>query len=269
MDIPFAAMYAGVSLTVLTAALRDGELATGGQRARRSRAQPRSRGLGRRARVEARHRSPAERHCGAVCSTSLSLAAAAHTIWACSRPGWRLSRSIGPETETAATIRPAGPRTGADTEATPGSRSPTDCDHPRRRTADKAVAVKRASRKPAVQPLGLLPGQQDLGRRAGLHRQRRTDGHRVAQAGQPLGRGNADPAVALPAIELRALAGDVAQPGQHRSGRLEQAVLAGGGGELAQPGAEHEAALQVARDEPVVLERGGEPVGRRAGQSGG
>lgn len=28
MDIPFAAMYAGVSLAVLTSALRDGELAT-------------------------------------------------------------------------------------------------------------------------------------------------------------------------------------------------------------------------------------------------
>jgi hypothetical protein len=54
------------------------------------------------------------------------------------RPGWRESRSIGPEIDTAAMTRPDGPRTGAETEATPGSRSPTLCAQPRRRTADSA-----------------------------------------------------------------------------------------------------------------------------------
>ena len=56
---------------------------------------------------------------------------------------------------------------------------------------------------------------------------------------------------------------------EHRAGGGEQPVLAGGRGELAQPRAEDEAALQVAGDQAVVLERDGEPVGRRAGQAGG
>ncbi len=68
--------------------------------------------------------------------------------WACSRPGWRVRRSIGPETETAATTRLEGPRTGAETEATPGSRSPIDCAQPRRRTPLSAVAVNRAPWRP-------------------------------------------------------------------------------------------------------------------------
>ena len=56
------------------------------------------------------------------------------------RPGWRESRSRGPLTETAATIFPEGERTGAETEATPCSRSPTDCAQPRRRMPDRAAA---------------------------------------------------------------------------------------------------------------------------------
>ena len=38
---------------------------------------------------------------------------------------------------------------------------------------------------------------------------------------------------------------------------------------LAEPGAEDEPALQIAGDEPVVLERDGEAVGGGAGQPGG
>ena len=40
-------------------------------------------------------------------------------------------------------------------------------------------------------------------------------------------------------------------------------------GELGQPRAEHEAALQVAGDQPVVLERDREPVGGGPGEPGG
>ena len=56
-------------------------------------------------------------------SASVSRAAAVMTAPACRRPGARPSRSIGPLTDTAATTRLPGPRTGADTDTTPGSRS--------------------------------------------------------------------------------------------------------------------------------------------------
>src|SRR4029453_11795106 len=56
-------------------------------------------------------------------STSLRRSAAAITAGACSRPGCRDKRSIGPDTLTAAMTLPEGERTGADTDATPGSRS--------------------------------------------------------------------------------------------------------------------------------------------------
>ena len=69
-----------------------------------------------------------------------SRSAAASTAGACMRPGWRVSRSSGPETDTAAMILPEGERTGADTEATPASRSPTDWAQPRRRMPASAVA---------------------------------------------------------------------------------------------------------------------------------
>ena len=131
------------------------------------------------------------------------------------------------------------------------------------------MAVNLAPVQAAVQPVRLLPGEQDLGGRAGEHRQGGADRDRVAQADRALGGGDADALVALAAEELGALAGVVAQGAEDRAGRGEQPVLAGGGGELAEPRAEHEAALHVARDQAVVLEGDGQPVGRRAGQTGG
>ena len=120
-----------------------------------------------------------------------------------------------------------------------------------------------------MQPVRLLPREQDLRRGAGLHRQRRADGDGVAQAHRALGRGDADPLVALAAVQLGALAGVVAQRGEHRAGGGQQAVLAGGRGELGQPRPEDEPALQVAGDQAVVLERHGEPVRGGPGQPGG
>src|SRR5689334_627363 len=76
------------------------------------------------------------------------LSPAATTAAACMRPGERVSRSIGPDTETAAITRPPGPRTGADTEATPGSRSAAVAAQPRRRTWASVVAVNLAPRSP-------------------------------------------------------------------------------------------------------------------------
>ena len=86
--------------------------------------------------------------------------------------------------------------------------------------------------------------------------------------GHPLGGGHADPVVALPAEHLSRLAGDVAQPGQHRSGGGQQPVLTGGRGQLAEPRSEDEAALQIAADQPMVLEGHRQPVGGRPGQPG-
>jgi len=51
---------------------------------------------------------------------------------------------MGPEIPTAAITLLFGPRTGADTDATPASRSPTDCAQPRRLTAAKCAAVNLA-----------------------------------------------------------------------------------------------------------------------------
>ena len=98
---------------------------------------------------------------------------------------------------------------------------------------------------------------------------RGADGDGVAQADRALGGGDADAVVALAAEELGALVGVVAQGAEDGPGGGEQAVLAGGGGELGQARAEDEAALQVAGHEAVVLEGDGQPVGRRAGQAGG
>ena len=64
------------------------------------------------------------------------------------RPGCRVRRSSGPDTDTAATTLPEGERTGAETEPTPGSRSPTLWAQPRRRTADSSAAENVALSRP-------------------------------------------------------------------------------------------------------------------------
>src|SRR5579863_1679225 len=79
--------------------------------------------------------------------SSLIFSPARATTGACRRPGERVRRSMGPETETAATTRPPGPRTGADTDATPASRSATLAAQPRRRTWASAAAVNLAVRR--------------------------------------------------------------------------------------------------------------------------
>ena len=117
----------------------------------------------------------------------MSLLAPATTVAACRRPGWRETRSIAPEMETAATTRPEGPRTGAETEATPNSRSLTLWAQPRRRTPDKVVAVNFAPWSPTVQTVRLLPCEQDLSGGTGEHGKAGSDGDRVAQPHRALG----------------------------------------------------------------------------------
>ena len=199
----------------------------------------------------------------------MSLLAPATTVAACMRPGWREMRSIGPEMETAATTRPDGPADrGGDRGhaelALADALGPAAAADPGQGGGGELGALQ-----PAVQPVRLLPGEQHLRRGAGQHGQVGAHRDRVAQAHRPLGGRDADALVALAPEELGALVGVVAQGAEDRPGRGQQAVLAGRRGQLAEPGPQHEPALHVARDQPVVLERDGEPVGRRAGQPRG
>ncbi len=176
---------------------------------------------------------------------------------------------MGPEIETAAMTRPDGARTGADTDATPGSRSPTLCAQPRRRTPERAVAVKAAPCRPRCRRSGSSqasstwaadPARMDSVAPTGME-SRRPD--------RALGGGDAHAVLALPAVELGALVGVVAKRTEHRAGSGQQAVLPGGRGELTETRPEHETALQVAGHEAVVLECDGQSVRRRAGEAGG
>mgnify|MGYP003353869664 CR=1 FL=1 len=75
---------------------------------------------------------------------------------------------MGPLMDTAAMTLPLAARTGADTDAMPGSRSPMDWAHPRRRTADKSVAVNFApsAQGPTSGQVSSLRAIVDVGRRA-------------------------------------------------------------------------------------------------------
>jgi hypothetical protein len=73
----------------------------------------------------------------------------------------------------------------------------------------------------------------------------------------------------LPAEHLSGLAGDVAQPSKHWSRRGKQPVLTSCRGKLSEPRTEHEAALQIATYQPMMLKGDGKAMGRRSGQSGG
>ena len=118
-----------------------------------------------------------------------------------------------------------------------------------------------------MEPVRLLPGQQELRGGARPHRQRRPERDRVAQADRPLGGGNADAVVALATVQLRGFPGVVPQGREHGPGRGQQPVLAGGRGELAEARTEDEAALHVTGHQMVVLERHREAVRGGAGQS--
>ena len=88
---------------------------------------------------------------GAVVSRASCLrrrvnASAAATRSAAQRaPGRRPIRSIGPDTDTAAITAPRPSRTGAETLATPGSRSAALCAHPRLRTSASVRSVNFAA----------------------------------------------------------------------------------------------------------------------------
>ena len=120
-----------------------------------------------------------------------------------------------------------------------------------------------------MQPVRLLPGEQDLSRGTGEHGQAGTHRDRVAQTHGSLGSCHADALVALAAVELGAFVGVVAQGAQDGTGGGEEAVLASGCRELTETGAKDEATLHVTRHETVVLEGDGETMRGRTSQSGG
>ena len=114
------------------------------------------------------------------------------------------------------------------------------------------------------------PGQQHLAAGSDLQRQQRADRNAVAQAGARVARGDAEPLVAGPHVELDALAGRLVQPVEHRPGQAGKVKLrAGRGGQLGQPRAEPESTGRVPGDEPVRLERHQQPVRGRPGQPAG
>ena len=101
---------------------------------------------------------------------SAELVGARHDRGRVQPTGLTRDRSIAPEIDTAAPPRaPTAPQTGAETDATPDSRSLTLCAQPRRRTPGQGGGVEHRALQPPVQPVRLLPGEQDLGGRPGVH----------------------------------------------------------------------------------------------------
>ena len=169
----------------------------------------------------------------------------------------------------AASTLPPAPRTGADTEATPGSRSAALAAQPRLRTLASVAAVNlaprspRCIRSPSSQASSTCAAEPAvIGSAAPTGTVSRRPLARSAAATQ-----HAD--VALPAVQLRALSGQVTQLDEHRLGEREQPVFSGGRGQLGDPRSEHEPALHVPGEQPVMLERDGDAVGGRPGQAGG
>ena len=204
-------------------------------------------------------------------SRSLIFSPAATTAAACSRPGDRVSRSIGPDTEMAASTRarpPLRPRTGAETDATPASRSAALAAQPRRRTPASVVAVNfaprspRCIRSPSSQASSTWAADPAvIGSAAPTGTVSRSPLARSAAATQTR-------TSACRAVELGALPGHVPELDQHRLGDGEQPVLARRRGELGDPRAEHEPALHVPGEQPVPLEGDRDTVGGGPRQPG-
>ena len=125
-----------------------------------------------------------------------------------------------------------------------------------------------AAAQPSLHPFGLLPREQHLSRRSRAHGQLGANGHAVPQARHALSSSHAHPVVALTTEHLSRFARDVPQSSEHRSGRRQEAVLAGSGGQLAESWTEHESALQIPADETMMFEGHGKSMGRWSRQPG-
>ncbi len=116
--------------------------------------------------------------------------------------------------------------------------------------------------------LGVLPGEQDLRRRAGAHGQLGTDRDGVAQTRGALRGCDAHAELSLASPQLCRLPGDVAEPGEDGTGCSEQTVLPGGSGELGETRSEDETALYVTGHQTMVLQGYRDPVSGGPGQAG-
>ncbi len=180
--------------------------------------------------------------------------------------GGRRSRSVGPEMLTAATTWPASSWTGAEIEATPGSRCAMVCAQPRRRTAARSAAREGGTPKESCPLVLREPGDQHLRRGAGAKGEQRPHRHRVPQARDGLGCGDAQPLVPGASVDLGALAAGVAEFGDDGLGPPTPIVC--GCGPAQDVRADGEPAVIVADQHPVALEGHGDPVGGRAGETG-
>ena len=135
-------------------------------------------------------------------STSDSFSAAAMTAGAYRRPGWRVSLSMGPDTETEAITLPLGERTGAEaTQLTLGH-----CLSPAA-LADRCQSHRRefAFASPRWR-FRILPGEQDLSGRPCAHGELCATG---VVSRRPDGRCSGSHARRLAGEELGGLARDV------------------------------------------------------------
>ena len=176
-------------------------------------------------------------------------AAASTTAAAYFLPGWRVVRSIGPLTLTAAITEPSCPRTGALTDATPASRSATLSAHPR--FSDSGS------------PRRMRPGG------AHVEGQRGAERHDRAQTVGRLERLDAHPAIAVAHVQLHALPCRVAQRFERGPGDLGQPQpVRSRAPERDEPEPEREATVQVAAHQAVRFERGREAIRGRTRQAG-
>ena len=115
----------------------------------------------------------------------------------------------------------------------------------------------------------VFPREQDLGGRAGLHGELGTHRNSVPEADRTLRGRNAHTPVALAPEDLGTFACGVAQLHQHRSCGSDQSVFSRGGSQLNEPAPEHEPALDVTADQPVMDQGQGKPVDGGPGEAGG
>ena len=180
-------------------------------------------------------------------------------------PGRRPIRSTGPDTDTAATTAPSrgadrGGHAGHTRLALGDALRPAaaaDLD-PSSSTRSAARGRLRPTRRRAPSPRSRRPSTR--GRRPARCRAARSPAPRRPRRRAPWGR-------AVAAVELDALAGEVAQPGQDVLGGREQRVAVTVG-ELAERGAGTPATVGLAHQQAVRLEAHREPVRRRARQPG-
>ena len=175
---------------------------------------------------------------------------------------------MGPDTDTAATTRPAPERTGAETDATPGCRSATLAAQPCRRTRASVCALNTATATPRCNRSGSSHASSTWAADPAVRGSRVPIGTVFRKPSGKFGRRDAHPHVALSPVELGALAGRVTQLCEHRTADRDQAILTAGRRELRESRAEHESALTVAGHQPVSFERNREPVRRRSRQAG-